>query len=102
MTQYAIDIPKCRASVLELDRLSKEIDRDLTALEQDTEKKLAEWEGSAQLAYRTCKAEWDRSAREMATQLVTVRTALEEIITNIEIAERNGEEAFATQTRARR
>jgi hypothetical protein len=38
----------------------------------------------------------------MATQLVTVRTALEEIITNIEIAERNGEEAFATQTRARR
>lgn len=102
MTQYAIDIPKCRASVVELNRLSKEIDRDLTTLEQDTEKKLAEWEGSAQLAYRTCKASWDQSAREMAKQLITVRSALEEIITNIEIAERNGEEAFVAQTKARR
>jgi WXG100 family type VII secretion target len=79
----------------ELNRRTQEVRALLDDLERTSQATLASWEGDAQRAYYTAKAEWDSAANAMASMLATRATALSTINNNYQEQDRGAARLFS-------
>lgn len=75
-------------------RTVKDIDDRLNRLEQELAPLRSDWTGSAQQAYLSAKARWDRSILEMRDLLAETGRAVQESNAEYQAADRRGAAAF--------
>lgn len=82
MSNYTFDFSQADAVLYDMNKINKDIQENLSAMEQSVERSLAEWTGAAQQQYYVSKAKWNQSAQEMTVYLEQARTTLLSISDN--------------------
>ena len=91
---YRFDPNTADATRDEMARVTNKLKAELANLDQQTQSRLAEWEGGAKDAYRSAKQQWDQAAERMTQNLGRAEVALNQITQGYLKVEHTGTNAW--------